>query len=79
MERYLYSFVLLGKHSWKEGSGRKAGELGSTVCEICLLLSFIFDVVESSSSSMEEVVKVALGPEFLKVGKRSNPGKKDPR
>lgn len=73
--------VLLGKHSWKEGSGRKAGESGSTVCEICLLLSFTFDVVESSpsSSSVEEVVKVALGPEFLRVGKRSNPGKKDPR
>lgn len=55
-EIYLSSFVLFGKHRSKEGSGRKSGEAGSTVCFLCLVLS---ELVAGGSK-----VNVALGLEL---------------
>lgn len=49
---YLDSFVLLGKHSSKEGSGRKSGAAGSIVC---FGLTLVVLVTELSND------KVALG------------------
>lgn len=79
-ERYLYSFVLLGKHCSKDGSSWKSGAVGSTVCFLCLALSAL--VARGSK------VSVALGPELRGGGHISflyalethptvsNPGKK---
>jgi len=60
---YLDSFVLFGKHSSKEGSGRKSGEAGSTVCFFCLVLSAL--VVGGSN------VNVALGTKAMEDGASS--------
>lgn len=57
---YLHSFVLFGKHCSKDGSGRKSGAEGSTVCLFCLVL-FVFVVGGSK-------VKVAWGPELKALG-----------
>lgn len=62
-ERYLYSFVLLGKHCSKDGSSWKSGELGSTVCFLCFPLSAL---VAGGSK-----VNVALGPELRGGGHNS--------
>lgn len=77
---YLYSLELLGKHCSKDGSGRKSGEPGSTVCFLCLVLS---ELVVGGSN-----VNVALATEdmerhisFLHALESrptiSNPGKKE--
>lgn len=74
---YLDSFVLFGKHCSKDGSGRKSGAAGSTVCFLCL--AFSESVVGGSN------VNVALGPKLTDVSfldaletrpTTSNPGKK---
>lgn len=59
---HVHSLVLLGKQSSKDGSGRKSGALGSTVCFRFLTFSWL--EVEGSK------VSVALGPEY-KVGETS--------
>ena len=76
---HLFSFVLLGKHSPKDGRGKKSGEAGSTVCLFC----FTFSVLLVGGSK----VNVALGPKLMGVGNisflcaletrptMSNPGK----
>lgn len=76
----LYSFVLLGKQCSKVGSSSNSGEVGSTVCFLCLALSTLLDGGSK--------VNVALGPELIGGGHMSflygletrttasNPGKK---
>jgi hypothetical protein len=77
---YLNSFVLFGKHCSNDGSGRKSGAAGSTVCFLCLVFSE--SVVGGSN------VNVALGPVLTDIADvsfldaletrptTSNPGKK---
>lgn len=78
-EADLDCFELLGKHSSKDGRGRKSGAAGSTVC-FCLF----FSVFLAGGSK----VNVALGPKLLRAGTisflwtcearpiTSNPGRK---
>lgn len=55
-DTHLHSLELFGKHSSKDGSGRKSGALGSTVCFLSLALVLLLVVWGSN-------VKVALTPD----------------